>query len=107
LVHLAGEEMEALARWMDAIEVQYRKVQATLTRHGIHPYDAVIGAPYSPALHERVGSTRVEGMEALRIAEQRDRGYATQKRDFVLRRPKHIVTECASPHANGLVLICQ
>src|SRR5207249_4371588 len=28
-VHLAGEEMEALARWMDAIEVQYRKVQAT------------------------------------------------------------------------------
>src|SRR5436309_4812525 len=28
-VHLEGEEMEALSRWMDAIEVQYRKVQAT------------------------------------------------------------------------------
>jgi molecular chaperone GrpE (heat shock protein) len=92
-VHLAGEEMEALSRWMDAIEVQYRKVQATLTRHGIHPYDAVVGAPYNPALHERVGSCRVEGMEALRVAEQRDRGYASQQPEFVLRRPKVIVTE--------------
>jgi GrpE protein len=92
-VHLEGEEMESLSRWMDAIEVQYRKVQATLTRHGIHPYDAVIGAPYNPALHERVGAKRVEGMDALRIAEQRERGYASQQPEFVLRRPKVIVTE--------------
>lgn len=92
-VHLEGEEMESLSRWMDAIEVQYRKVQATLTRHGIHPYDAVIGAPYNPALHERVGSKRVDGMDALRIAEQRERGYASQQPEFVLRRPKVIVTE--------------
>ncbi len=92
-VHLEGEEMEALSRWMDAIEVQYRKVQATLTRHGIQPYDAVIGSPYNPALHERVGSTRVEGMDGLRVAEQRERGYASQQPEFVLRRPKVIVTE--------------
>ena len=92
-IHLEGEEIEALSRWMDAIEVQYRKVQATLTRHGIHPYDAVIGAPYNPALHERVGSMRVEGMDALRVAEQRERGYASQQPEFVLRRPKVMVTE--------------
>src|SRR5262245_17273119 len=92
-VHAETEEMEGLSRWMDAIEVQYRKVQATLTRHGIHPYDAVIGSSYNPALHERVGSKRVDGMDALRIAEQRERGYASQQPEFVLRRPKVIVTE--------------
>jgi molecular chaperone GrpE (heat shock protein) len=92
-VHLQGEELAELSKWMDAIEVQYRKVQATLTRHGIQPYDAVIGSPYNPALHERVGSCRVDGMEALRVAEQRDRGYASQQPEFVLRRPKVIVTE--------------
>jgi hypothetical protein len=32
-------------------------------------------------------------MDALRIAEQRERGYASQQPEFVLRRPKVIVTE--------------
>jgi molecular chaperone GrpE (heat shock protein) len=88
-----GEQVESLRRWADAIEIQSRKVQATLERHGIFPYDAVIGAPYNPALHERVGSKRMEGMDALRVAEQREHGYASQHHDFVLRRPKVIVTE--------------
>ena len=46
-------------------------------KFGIHPYDAVVGTPYNPALHERVGSTRVEGMDALRalmIAETKREG---------------------------------
>ena len=84
---------EALARWADAVEVEARKVQAALSRHGIQPYDAVLGSPYNPALHERVGSRRVEGMDALRIAEQTERGYASQQPDFVLRRPKVIISE--------------
>ena len=75
------------------VEVESRKVQAALLRHGIHPYDAVIGSPYNPALHERVGSRRVEGMDALRVAEQREHGYASQQPEFVLRRPKVIVSE--------------
>jgi hypothetical protein len=87
------ENVEATARWADAVEVESRKVQAILLRHGIHPYDAVIGSVYNPALHERVGSRRVEGMDALRIAEQRECGYASQQPEFVLRRPKVIVTE--------------
>ena len=78
---------------MDGVEVQHRKVQAALLRHGIQPYDAVISAPYNPALHERVGSKRVEGMDALRVAEQVQRGYASQQPEFVLRRPKVMVTE--------------
>jgi hypothetical protein len=93
LLKIRGEEGETLARWTDAIEVESRKVQAALQRHGIHPYDAVIASAYNPALHERVGSKRVDGMDALRIAEQVEHGYASQQPEFVLRRPKVIVTE--------------
>ena len=64
-----------------------------LLRHGIHPYDAVISSPYNPAIHERVGSKRVEGMGPLLVAEQLERGYASQQPEFVLRRPKVIVSE--------------
>jgi molecular chaperone GrpE (heat shock protein) len=87
------ENPEAVARWIESVEVEARKVQAALLRHGVHPYDAEIGSAYNPALHERVGSCRMDGMDALRIAEQRERGYASQQPEFVLRRPKVIVTE--------------
>lgn len=87
------DNREAVLKWMESLDVQHRKLQAALTRHGIHPYDAVISAPYNPALHERVGSKRVEGMGPLLIAEQRERGYASQQPEFVLRRPKVIVSE--------------
>jgi molecular chaperone GrpE (heat shock protein) len=83
----------ACLKWMDAVEVQNRKVQDALKRFGVHPYDAVVGSPYNPALHERVGSMRLEGMDGLRIAQQREHGYASQQPDFILRRPKVIVTE--------------
>jgi hypothetical protein len=86
-------DVEALKRWAEAIEVESRKVQAALLRHGIHPYDAVISSPYTPQLHERVGSKRVDGMGPLLVAEQRERGYASQQPEFVLRRPKVIVSE--------------
>jgi hypothetical protein len=89
----AFDDAEAVARWAEAIEVQARKVSASLLKHGIHPYDAVVGSPYNPALHERVGACRVEGMGPLLIAEQRERGYASQQPEFVLRRPKVIVSE--------------
>lgn len=90
---MTAEELEAVVRWADAVEVQSRKVQAALLRQGIHPYDAVIGAPYDPKLHERVGSKRVEGMGPLLVAEQQQRGYASQQPEFVLRRPQVYVTE--------------
>jgi molecular chaperone GrpE (heat shock protein) len=87
------DDVEALRRWAESIEVESRKVQAALLRHGIHPYDAVIAAQYDPKLHERVGSKRMEGMGPNLVAEQRERGYASQQPDFVLRRPKVIVSE--------------
>lgn len=90
---MSADEVEAVVRWADAVEVQTRKVQSALLRHGIHPYDAVIGSPYNPALHERVGSRRVEGMGPLLVAEQQQRGYASQQPEFVLRRPQVYVTE--------------
>src|SRR5437762_9188545 len=65
----AGPEADLWQLWLEALEGQDRKIQETLVRFGIHPYDAVIGTPYNPALHERVGSRRVEGMDALRVAE--------------------------------------
>jgi molecular chaperone GrpE (heat shock protein) len=89
----ALDDREALQRWIEAIEVESRKVQAALSHHGIAPYDAVISSPYNPAIHERVGSARVEGLSPLLIAEQRERGYASQQPEFVLRRPKVIVSE--------------
>ena len=87
------DDVGALKRWAEAIEIESRKVQAALLRHGIHPYNAVISSPYNPALHERVGSKRVEGMGPLLVAEQREHGYASQQPEFVLRRPKVIVSE--------------
>lgn len=92
-VSFSTPEGEAVDKWMEAIEVQNRRVQEALAKFGIHPYDAVIGSPYNPSLHERVGTARVDGMDALRIAEQKERGYASQQPDFILRRPKVIVTE--------------
>jgi molecular chaperone GrpE (heat shock protein) len=93
LARPAPDDPEALARWIEAVEVESRKVDAALLRHGIQPYDAVISSPYNPAIHERVGSKRVEGMGPLLVAEQRERGYASQQPEFVLRRPKVIVSE--------------
>jgi molecular chaperone GrpE (heat shock protein) len=97
LAEAAGEagrpHLEALRRWAEAIEVESRKVQAALVRHGIHPYNAVLGSAYTPALHERVGSKRAEGMDANRVAEQVQHGYASQLPEFVLRRARVIVSE--------------
>jgi molecular chaperone GrpE (heat shock protein) len=87
------EDLEAVKRWIEAIEVESRKVDAALLKQGIQPYDAVISSPYNPAIHERVGSKRVEGMGPLLVAEQVERGYASQQPEFVLRRPKIIVSE--------------
>jgi molecular chaperone GrpE (heat shock protein) len=87
------DDAEAVARWMEALEVESRKTEALVKRHGIHPFDAVIGSPYNPALHERVGGKTLEGMDAQRVAEQTERGYASQMPEFVLRRPKVIVSE--------------
>jgi molecular chaperone GrpE (heat shock protein) len=87
------DDAEAVAKWITSVEVESRKVQDAIRKHGVVPYDAVIGSAYNPALHERVGGKRVEGMDALRVAEQREHGLASQQPEFVLRRPKVIVTE--------------
>lgn len=87
------DDLEAVKRWIEAVEVQSRKTDAALLRHGIHAYDAVISSAYNPAIHERVGSKRIEGMGPLLVAEQTERGYASQQPEFVLRRPKVIVSE--------------
>jgi molecular chaperone GrpE (heat shock protein) len=87
------DDAEGLTRWMESVAVQSRKVQTALQRHGVHPYDAVVGSAYQPALHERVGGRHVEGMEVNRVVEQCERGYASQQPEFVLRRPKVIVSE--------------
>ena len=82
-----------LPAWAESVAVLSRKVEAMMTRLGILPYDAVISSAYNPALHERVGSRRVEGMGPNLVAEQRERGWASQQPEFVLRRPKVIVSE--------------
>ena len=88
-----GDEANAVNRWMDSLDVQNRRIQASLATFGVHPYDAVVGSPYNPALHERVGSKRMEGMGPLLIAESREGGWASQQPEFILRRPKVIVSD--------------
>jgi molecular chaperone GrpE (heat shock protein) len=98
LIHILAvrprpDDPDGVAKWIEAVEVESRKVEAALLRQGIHPYDAVVGSSYDPRLHERVGSMHAEGMGPLLVAEQRERGYASAQPDFVLRRPKVIVSE--------------
>lgn len=88
-----GPEAEALVSWLKSLDVQNRKLWDDIRKFGIHPYEAPVGTPYNPALHERVGSTRVDGLPALMIAETKELGYASQQPEFILRRPKVIVTE--------------
>jgi molecular chaperone GrpE (heat shock protein) len=92
-LHLAGPEVENWQRWLHGLEVENRKLQDALIQFGIGPYDAVVGSPYNPALHERVGNKWVDGMDAFRVAEQIQRGYASQQPGFILKRPKVLVTE--------------
>jgi len=73
------DDADAVGRWTESVEVESRKVQAALLRHGIHPYDAVIGSAYNPALHERVGSRRVEGMAPCGLQNNVEHGYASQQ----------------------------
>lgn len=89
----AGPEAEALQAWIKSLEVQNRKIWDDIRKFGIHPYEAPLGTPYNPALHERVGSKRVDGLPALMIAETKEKGYASQQPEFILRRPKVLVTE--------------
>jgi molecular chaperone GrpE (heat shock protein) len=87
------EDVKILQAWSESTAVLARKTEAMLERLGILPYDAVLGSPYNPALHERVGNKRIEGMGPLLVAEQIERGYASQQPEFVLRRPKVLVSE--------------
>ena len=89
----AAADPDGMAQWADSVAVELRKVQAAVLRQGIHAYDAVIGSPYDPKMHERVGSKKMEGMGPMLVAEQRESGWASQQPDFVLRRPKVIVSE--------------
>ncbi len=88
-----GAESEGLSNWMKSLEVQNRKIWEDIRKFGIVPYEAPLGTPYNPALHERVGTRRVDGLPALMIAETKEKGYASQQPEFILRRPKVIVTE--------------
>lgn len=88
-----GPDAEALHSWLKSLDVQNRKLWDDIRKFGINTYEAPVGTPYNPALHERVGSARVDGLPALMIAETKEKGYASQQPEFILRRPKVIVTE--------------
>jgi molecular chaperone GrpE (heat shock protein) len=89
----AATDANAMTAWAESVGVLTRKVETMLERHGILPYDAQISSPYNPALHERVGNKKVDGMGPLLVAEQLERGYASAQPEFVLRRPKVLVSE--------------
>jgi molecular chaperone GrpE (heat shock protein) len=83
----------ALANWAEGVAVAARKAEAALGQLGIHRFDAHFADEYRPALHERAGGERVEGLSPMRIARQLEPGLASASPDFVVRRAKVIVSE--------------
>src|SRR5207248_907555 len=83
----------SVAAWAEGVAVAARRGEAVLAQFGVHRYDAVIGSAYQPALHERVGGRRAEGMGPLLVAQQVAAGYASRQPDFVLRRAKVLISE--------------
>jgi molecular chaperone GrpE (heat shock protein) len=83
----------ALSNWAEGVAVAARKAEAALGQLGIHRFDAHFADDYRPALHERVGSERVEGLSPMRIARQLEPGLASSSPDFVIRRAKVMVSE--------------
>lgn len=81
------------AAWADGVGVAARKAQGTLAQLGIHRFDAHFGDEYQPALHERTGSEKVEGLAPMRVARQLEPGYASSAPDFVIRRARVLVSE--------------
>jgi molecular chaperone GrpE (heat shock protein) len=79
--------------WAEGVAIAARKSQATLSQLGIHRFDAQFGDEYRPALHERTGTERVEGLPPGRIARQLEPGFASSAPDFVLRRAKVMISE--------------
>jgi molecular chaperone GrpE (heat shock protein) len=79
--------------WAEGVAIAARKAQATLSQLGIHRFDAQFGDDYRPALHERTGAERVEGLPPGRIARQLEPGFASSAPDFVLRRAKVMISE--------------
>jgi molecular chaperone GrpE (heat shock protein) len=86
-------DSQPAAGWADGVAVAARRAEAVLAQFGVHRYDAVVGAAYVPALHERVGSRGVDGMGPLLVAQQLESGFASRQPDFVLRRAKVLITE--------------
>src|SRR5262249_45445707 len=84
---------EAVKGFVEAVAVQSRKVQDALRRFGIVSYEPPLGSAYNPALHERVGSGRFEGMGPLLVGQVVEPGFASQQPDFKLVRAKVIVSE--------------
>lgn len=84
---------QSFAQWSEAFAIAARRAEATLVQLGVHRYDAVIASSYAPALHERIGGLRVEGMGPYLVARQIEPGYASQQPEFVLRRAKVLVSE--------------
>ena len=80
-------ESRALAEdALDLIKVDYAMLDPVTSIEQAAKDDA-------PVLHERVGSKRMEGMGPLLVAEQTQRGWASQQPEFILRRPKVIVSD--------------
>lgn len=90
---VSGGTPNTAANWAEGVAVAARKAQATLAQVGIHRFDAQFADEYRPALHERAGTERVEGLGPGRIARQLEPGFAPSAPDFVLRRAKVLMSE--------------
>jgi hypothetical protein len=93
LTDVATDLHKVAAGGGDAVAVAARRAESLLVQFGVQRYDAVVGSAYQPAMHERVGGRRMEGMGPMLVAQQVEPGYASRQPDFVLRRAKVLITE--------------
>ena len=73
--------------------MQNRKLWDDIRKFGIHLYERPSEPRTTPPCTNGSAARRVDGLPALMIAETREKGYASQQPEFILRRPKVIVTE--------------
>ncbi len=85
--HNEGAAADADAALATGVEMTLKLLLDTLKRHGVTPIEAV-GAPFDPNLHEAVGETASDTVEAGQVADELQRGYLLHDR---LLRPSMVL----------------
>jgi len=86
-----ANDLEALTRWSDGIQIVFRQMQALIKRQGIQEYSAQ-NLKYDPSLHEIVKRQESETVEPGMIIEEIEPGFISADTKTPLVRAKVIIS---------------